>query len=186
MNMCTLIFKSTEKINFLTLSCGSLTEERICIAWVELVSKKYSTSPFSSMEPRSSRQKKENFNKSVHFILTQPIIPQSFYMARLAIVVSKWFQNLYQYWGARWWELWSHQAGGGRRSPGVGEGPPRWAAPWPWWCQHWKGGVRGFLRVSVPSCLPGALLGPPTNTVSRHLYITPESIHTHFPELVLI
>lgn len=32
--------KSPDKINVPTLSCGSLTEERICIAWIEFVSKK--------------------------------------------------------------------------------------------------------------------------------------------------
>lgn len=41
-----------------TLSWGSLTDDRMCMAWAELVSKKKSTSPFSSMEPRSSGSRK--------------------------------------------------------------------------------------------------------------------------------
>ncbi len=83
----------------------------------------------------------------------------------------------YQCWAAHWWGLWSLLAGGGRRSPGVGGGPPHWAAPGPWWRQCW--GWRQRLSHGVRPCLPGGLLGPPTNTVSRHLYVAPRAIHRH-------
>lgn len=70
-------------------------------------------------------------------------------------------RRTYRCWAARWWGLWFLLAGGGRRSPGVGGGPPRWAAPWPWWRQCWGWRQRLSLTVSVPACLEDSWGHPP-------------------------
>lgn len=74
-----------------------------------------------------------------------------------------------------WWR--SEVSRSGRRSPTLGCSLAMVAAV--------LGVEAASLSHGVRPSLPGGLLGPPTNTVSRHLYITARTIHKRCPELEL-